>query len=361
MSPLSGQAQRSPEDRAQSSLPSGVRLYYGNDSLRIDQTIEQLIERVLPDADTRSFNLERIDGDTTRLSDILVLARSLPFMAQRRVVVVREPAFFASGARKKGLVTAAEEEALLDLCAAPNPESLLIFRWTNDDAPSAFLKKLIAACDATQYQQPKGRDIAPWLRAEAKKMGKSFTPQALAMLEELAPQDGTLLVASELEKLCLYLVDRDDALITEDDVAAIVTPSPTHTIFNLTDAMVEGRTAVALAAYRDCLYLGSKSPQVLRQLLDTVRRLLEVQSMLAEGMGQSAIRAEIKRHEYYVKKLIAQSRRLSPEILSRLYCYLVDCDVKSKSTARLDMDAFVEEVIINCCATIAVRGRRAYR
>ena len=343
------------------SLPSGVRLYYGNDGLRMDQTIEQLIERVLPDADTRPFNLERIDGEEVRLSEILVLARSLPFMAKRRVVVVREPGFFAAGARKKGLITAEEEQALLDFCAAPNPDSLLIFRYTTEDAPAAFLKKLIAACDATQCQQPKGRDVAPWLRAEAKKIGKSFTPQALAMLEELAPQDGTLLLASELEKLRLYLTDRDDALITEEDVAAIVTPSPTHTIFNLTDAVVEGRTAAALTAYRDCLYLGSKSPQVLRQLEDTVRRLLEVQAMLAEGMSQSAIRAEIKRHEFYVKKLTAQARRLSSDALAHLYCYLVDCDVKSKRTARLDMDAFVEEVIINCCATIAVRGRRAPR
>lgn len=343
------------------SLPSGVRLYYGNDGLRMDQTIEQLIERVLPDADTRPFNLERIDGEEVRLSEILVLARSLPFMAKRRVVVVREPGFFAAGARKKGLITAEEEQALLDFCAAPNPDSLLIFRYTTEDAPAAFLKKLIAACDATQCQQPKGRDVAPWLRAEAKKIGKSFTPQALAMLEELAPQDGTLLLASELEKLRLYLADRDDAPITEEDVAAIVTPSPTHTIFNLTDAVVEGRTAAALAAYRDCLYLGSKSPQVLRQLEDTVRRLLEVQAMLAEGMSQSAIRAEIKRHEFYVKKLTAQARRLSSDALAHLYCYLVDCDVKSKRTARLDMDAFVEEVIINCCATIAVRGRRAPR
>ena len=96
-------------------------------------------------------------------------------------------------------------------------------------------------------------------------------------------------------------------------------------------------------------------------LEDTVRRLLEVQAMLAEGMSQSAIRAEIKRHEFYVKKLTAQARRLSSDALAHLYCYLVDCDVKSKRTARLDMDAFVEEVIINCCATIAVRGRRMVR
>ncbi|MEE0510294.1 MAG: DNA polymerase III subunit delta [Peptococcaceae bacterium] len=343
------------------SLPSGVRLYYGNDGLRMDQTIEKLIERVLPDEGTRPFNLERIDGEEVRLSEILVLARSLPFMAERRVVVVREPVFFAAGARKKGLITADEEKAMLDFCAAPNPETLLIFRYTTDEAPGAFLKKLIASSQATQCQQPKGRDVAPWLRAEAKKMGKAFTPQALAILEDMAPQDGTLLLASELEKLALYLSDREEALITEEDVAAIVTPTPSRTIFNLTDALVEGRTTVALAAYRDCLYLGSKSAQVLRQLLDTVRRLLEVQSMLAEGMGQSAIRGEIKRHEYYVKKLINQARHLSTEALSSVYLYLVDCDVKSKSTARLDMDAFVEEAIINCCATIAIRGRRMGR
>lgn len=343
------------------SLPSGVRLYYGNDGLRMDQTIEKMIERVLPDEGTRPFNLERVDGEVVRLSEILVLARSLPFMAERRVVVVREPSFFAAGARKKGLITAEEEKALLEFCAAPNPDALLIFRYTIEEAPGAFLKKVIASSEAVQCQQPKGRDVAPWLRAEAKKMGKAFTPQALAILEDMAPQDGTLLLASELEKLALYLGDREDALITEDDVAAIVTPTPSRTIFNLTDALVEGRTSTALAAYRDCLYLGSKSPQVLRQLLDTVRRLLEVQSMLAEGMGQSAIRGEIKRHEYYVKKLINQARHLSPEALSSVYLYLVDCDVKSKSTARLDMDAFVEEAIINCCATIAVRGRRMVR
>lgn len=343
------------------SLPSGVRLFYGNDGLRMDQNIESLIERVLPDEGTRPFNLERIDGEEVRLSEILVLARSLPFMAKRRVVVVREPAFLAAGARKKGLVSAEEEKALLDFCATPNPDGLLIFRYTTEETPGAFLKKLIAACDATQCQEPRGRDIAPWLRSEARKMGRSFTPQAMAMLEELAPQDGTLLLASELEKLGLYLADRDDALITEEDVAAIVTPSPSRTIFNLTDALVEGRTVTVLNAYRDCLYLGSKPPQVLRQVTDTVRRLLEVQSMLAEGMSQSAIRGEIKRHEYYVKKLTNQARRLSTEALAHIYCYLVDCDVKSKSTAGIDMEAFVEEILINCCATIAVRGRRAYR
>lgn len=278
-------------------------------------------------------------------------------MAKRRVVVVREPAFFAAGARKKGLMSAEEEADLLAFCKSPNPDALLIFRYTIDEAPGATLKKIIAATDAVHCLQPKGREVAPWLRAEAKKMGKSFTPQALAMMEELAPQDGTLILAGELEKLRLYLQDAEEPLITEQAVAAIVTPTPSRTIFNLLDAVMVGKTRDALAAYGDCLYLGTKSPQVLRQLIDTVRRLLEVQSMLAEGMGLAAIKGEIKRHEFYVKKLVGQAQRLPTETLSRMMLYLVESDVKSKSTTGLDVDAFVEEVIINCCANVAARGR----
>ncbi|MDO4281080.1 MAG: DNA polymerase III subunit delta [Peptococcaceae bacterium] len=340
------------------SLPKGVALYYGTDVYRMDNDIEKMIERVLPDEGTRPFNLEQIDGEETRLSQILVMARSQPFMAERRVIQVREPRFFDAGAKKKGLITAEEEAALLDFCAAPNPESLLIFRYSTDQAPSGFLKKVIAATGASPYSQPKGREIAAWLRAEAKKMGRVFSPQALALMETLTPGDDTLLLAGELEKLDLYLQNAPTNIIEEADVAAIVMPTPSQTIFNLTDAVMAGKTALALSAYRDCLALGGKSPQILHQLLETARRLLEIQSMVAEGMGPTAIKGEIKRHEYYVKKLIGQSRRLSTDTLSRLYLYLVDCDVKSKSTGGLDIDAFTEEVIINSCVTVAADGRR---
>lgn len=340
------------------SLPSGVRVYYGNDAHRMDNDIEKLIERVLPDESTRSFNLERLDGSEVSASQVLVVARSLPFMAKRRVVVVREPAFFTAGARKKGLITAEEEEDLLSFCKSPNPDALLIFRYTTEDAPGAYLKKIINATDAVHCVQPKGREVAPWLRAEAKKMGKSFTPQAMAMMEELAPQDGTLLLSNELEKLTLYLKESEDILITEEAVAAIVTPTPSRTIFNLLDAVVAGKTRDALAAYRDCLYLGTKSPQVLRQLVDTAKRLLVVQSMLADGQGLGTIKDTLKRHEFYVKKLMGQAQRVPTEAVSEMFTYLVACDVKSKSTAGLEMDAFVEEIIINCCAKMAIRARK---
>lgn len=341
------------------SLASGVYLFYGDDVHKMDNDIEKLIRRVLPDEGTRPFNLEQLDGDSVSASQVLVMAKSLPFMAKRRVVVVREATFLLPGAKKKGLCTAEEEKDFLAFCENPNPDGLLILRLTTDEAPSAFLKKVIKSANATQCTQPKGRDVGPWLRSEAKKHGLSFAPNALYLMSEMAPSDGTLFLSSEIEKLALYLESQDRNEVTEEDIATIVTPTPTHTIFNLTDAMVEGRAIEALSSYNDLLKMNTKPPLILRQLLDTIRRLLEVQAMMDKGMDLGAIKSELKRHEFYVKKLMNQSRRLSSKALSRAYIHLVDADVASKSTAGLDMEAFTQDTIITLCAILS-SGRKRY-
>ena len=55
---------------------------------------------------------------------------------------------------------------------------------------------------------------------------------------------------------------------------------------------------------------------------------------------------------------MGQAQRVPTEAVSEMFTELVACDVKSKSTAGLEMDAFVEEIIINCCANMAVRARK---
>ncbi len=341
------------------SLPSGVHLFYGNDVHKMDTDIERMIERVLPDEGTRPFNLEQLDGDGATVASVLMLAMSLPFMAKRRAIVVREPAFLLPGAKKKGLLSSEDEKEFLAFCANPNPDSLLLLRLTTEEAPNAFLKKVIVSATSSQCNEPKGRDVGPWLRAEAKKRGLSFSPSALFVMGESAPQGGTMALSSELDKLALYLDSEGRNEITDHDIATIVTPTPSHTIFNLTDAFCEGRVQEALASYHDVLLMGTKSIIVLRQLLDTVRRLLEVQAMANDGMSLGDIKNVLKRHEFYVKKLMNQARRLDARALAKCYCYLVESDVKSKSTAGLDMDVFTEDVLLQSCAILA-GGRKRY-
>lgn len=338
-------------------MKSPVKLFYGNDIWTMDQQIHQLVDEVLSDESTRPFNLEQLDGDTASLEGVLLSANSLPFMADKRVIVVHEPAFLASGAKKKGLVSAEEEKALLAYCENPNPSTLLIFRMAADDALAGLGKKILPLVDGIACQKPKGSALAPWLRQQAKEAGRGFTPEAMAILIETGNQLSTLAMAQELEKLFLY-IDDDMALIDADTVQAIITPTSSVTIFKLIDAMLAGHVPKAIAAYKDCLYLGEVPQRVLYRIIETIRHLLMVQSMLSEGMTQGAIQKALHCHEYYAKKTIGQARQLSTDTLSHLYTYLVDCDVQSKSTSGLDMTAFVEEVLINCSIGLNIRGKR---
>jgi DNA polymerase-3 subunit delta len=337
------------------SKTSGLILLYGDDAARMDRALQDHIEKALPDPTARAFSLESFDGDTTDIDTLLMSAQSQSFFGSRRVLLVRQPAFLEAGARKKGAVTADQEKALLAYCADPNPTSLVILRMLTEDKPGAFLKKVAEACGASPYNKPKGAEISDRIRAYIKDAGCTADGAALLLLEEAARNMDTARMDSELEKLLLYV--GPGTSIREEDVAAVLSPTTGTTIFNLTDAILAGRTQRALDALKDCLFLGMKPPQVLYQVLETVRRLLMVQSMLEEHMTAEAITKAIGRHAYYVKKLIQNARRLSPDTLSRLYVYLVDCDVKSKSTSSLDMTAFIEEIVINCAAACAIRRR----
>lgn len=338
------------------SAESGVILLYGDDAARIDRALEEHINKALPDPAARAFCLESFDGDTTDVDTLLLAARSRSFFAGMRVLCIREPVFLEAAARKKGSLTISQEKELLAYCEAPNPESLIIMRMITDDKPGAFLKKLAQAVKAVPFSKPRGADIAVRIRKSAQAAGHQLRPEALSLLEEAAQNMDTARMKSELDKLFLSVGEQVE--ISEKDVRNVLTPTTGTTIFNLTDAIVAGRTERAAEALHDCLYLGMKPPQILYQTEETVRRILMVQSMLEEHMSADAITTAIGRHAYYVKKLIQNARSLSTDILSRLYIYLVDCDVRSKSTAGLDMAAFIEEVVINSATACAVQRRR---
>lgn len=337
------------------ALPFGIKIFYGDDIHRMDQAIHSLINTSLPEESTRAFNLERIDDESISIAQVLLMARSQPFMAQRRVIYIQQPAFLASDTKN----LSDDEKALLAFGENPNPEVVVIFRYITDKSAKGFFKKLLKVSESSYCMQPKKKkDISSWLRTEAKQFKKTLTPDAMAMLQETATHMSTLEMANELEKLFLYTIDEEDVFISGNAVKEIVTPTPSLSIFNLMDAMAAGRPGDALSAYEDCLTLGSKPAEILYQLCSTIRKLLIIQSMLADGMRLAAIQKELNHHEYYVKKLIKQSGKLSASSLSRLYTYLVDCDVKSKCTSGLNMTTFVEEVLINCCVTFAGKGRR---
>jgi len=76
-----------------------VYLLYGEEDFLIDKTLDKMIE-ILLDAKTRDFNLSILDGLEAPVPEILTLAETYPIMSSRRLIIVKNLAFFK---KEKGL------------------------------------------------------------------------------------------------------------------------------------------------------------------------------------------------------------------------------------------------------------------
>lgn len=69
-----------------------VYLFYGQEGYLREQAVNRLIKFFRQDGGS-DFNIDLIDGDTATVGDMVASAETLPLFTQRRLVVVKKPAF----------------------------------------------------------------------------------------------------------------------------------------------------------------------------------------------------------------------------------------------------------------------------
>ncbi len=77
---------------------SPVYLLHGEENYLIEDTLAEMIEMLAP-KNVRDFNLDIFSDPAVSVTEILSMANTYPVMAERRVVVVKDPAFL--GSKKK--------------------------------------------------------------------------------------------------------------------------------------------------------------------------------------------------------------------------------------------------------------------
>ncbi len=183
-------------------------------------------------------------------------------------------------------------------------------------------------CDA-----PTGtRELVEFLEREAARREVSIAKDAAELLcERVGPH--LLLLRQELEKLQLEV--GPGARIERDVVARSVSSVAEESIWELTDAIGQGRTADSLAQLAQMLSQGEASQAVLGALASHFRRLLRV------GQGDA-----VKGPPFVVRKLEQQARRFPPARLLGCLRAIHRADVELKGAGVLRPERALEQLVI---------------
>ena len=307
-----------------------VYLIFGDEGYIREFNRKRLIKALVREGD--SLNYAVFSGKEADIGEIVSLARTLPFMAEKRVVFVKNSGFF------KNIC-----EELTDYLSDPGEDTVLIFDEANVDRRGRNYKaveKLGGAFEAKEMKEPELRN---WIKKYFSKFGKNISDPTAELLISRAGKDMEQL-SSEIKKLIDYVGDRTE--IEDGDVKAIGIRIPADVVFQMIDAMVSKRQKEAVGLYYELLNSERQSPFGILSLIERhFRILLIVKEMTEKKYSQEDIAKAASVRPFTIRNYRNQASGYSRQTMKAILDECLEAETEAKS-GRIKDSLAVELMII---------------
>ena len=304
-----------------------VDLLYGEETFLVNHYKNRLREAIIGE-DT--MNVSTFEGKGLDVEELLRLADTMPFFAERRLILVEDSGFFKSA-----------PEALVSYLPSMPDTTCLIFVETQVDKRNRLYKKVKELGYAAELARQDTAQLSRWAAGILTKEGKKITGRTMELFLSMTGDDMEH-IRMELEKLISYTMGRE--VITDEDVKAICTVQVTNKIFDMVAAIVNGQRKKAMDLYEDLLTLKEPPMRILFLIARQFNQLLQVKELMAQGLERGAIASKLKMQPFVVGKTIPQAKQFSREQILACVQLCVEMEEAVKS-GRLQ-DRMAVELLI---------------
>lgn len=331
--------------RGQGSPPA-VWLVEGDDAVLVSEAVGSLVDELVGDSD-RSLVVEELGVGDTGIAEVADACQTPPFLADRRVVVVRDVGRFATE----------ELGALLAYLDNPLPTSVLVLAA----GAGRIAPKLIAAVKAhgeVRSTQVSPRDVHEWLSRRVTSCGLHLDAAGERLLEAHLGED-----VSRLGSILDVLVSAygPGARLGAGDIEPYLGQPGSVTPWELTDAIDAGRNEAALALLHRMLEAGERHPLVvLSSLHRHVQAMLRVDgdSIVTEAQAAAALGIAKGRSTYPAKKALASARRLGRSGVGQAVVLVADAELALKGALDWPSELVLEVLVARLCRLSRARSPR---
>lgn len=324
-------------DALHAGAPLPLVYLCGKERFLIDRATEAIKAAMLQPA-TREFNYDVLHAKEAGVPKILACVRTLPMMAKRRLVLVRDA----------DELSADELAGLLRYLEAPVPEACLCFVADKADLRLKFFTAFKKHGLLLKLDPLTERQLPAFVEGEARRLKVALQPGAAARIaEEIGPDLGQLVDA--LERLSCYVAA--GAPIRIADVEEVVATTRQHSVFELIDAVGAGDRSAALSLLGGMMALREPALRLLAMLARHVRQLWQTRDLLSQGRpGMGDVASALGVLPFIATKLMDQARRLSPGRVTAMHEAIYQVD-RALKMSKLDDERLMEQLVLQLCAT----------
>jgi len=328
-----------------------LQLIKGDDLVMIADEVRRAVGALVGDGD-RTLLVDEHSGDEYELATAVDAAQTLPFLTDRRIVVVRN----------LGRFKVAELAPLLAYLTDPSPTTALVLAWepamaNKDPKTPAVPKKLVDAVKAaggvlnnTTLGRPADRQafVEAQLSAAAITLDRDARTVVVARLADDVERLGALLVTLEA-------TFGPGARLTAGDVDPYLGEAGAVPPWDLTDAIDKGDIPRALDALHRMMGAGDRHPLVLMSTLHShYGRMARLDGTGARNEKAAAELLGMKKSTYPARKALEQGRKLGTDRLRRAVHLLAQADLDLRG-AKAWPPELVMEVLVARLARLSRR------
>ena len=326
-----------------------VTLIEGNDTTLVAEAMRKLVDELIGTED-RSLTLEDYGGDEVDLAAVADACATPPFLASRRVVVIRDI----------GRWNTDEVSPLLTYLEDPlDTTALVLVSGGGVTAP-----KLVAAAKAkggVVSTSVDSRKAGDWVMQRLAGSGLTFAPAASAGLRDHLGEDTSRLVPI-LE--ILEAVYGKGAKLGLEEIEPYMGEAGSVTPWAFTDSIDQGDASQALRLLHRLLEGGDRHPLVVLATLHRhVTSLMRVDSpsIRTEGQAAEAMGIAKGRSTFPAKKALRSAQQWGSANIAEAVALVADAEVDLKGASAWPGEAVLEVLVARLCRLARARPARAGR
>ena len=306
-----------------------VYLLCGEEAYLKKQYKDRITKAILPEGDT--VNYAYYEGKGINPGELIDLAETMPFFAERRLIVVENSGFFKNASPE-----------LAEYIKTMPETACFLFVEQEVDKRGKMYKAVKSKGRITEMGRQDEKTLLYWLAFQVKREGRQIKESTAKYLLAKTGTDMENL-EKELEKLFSYTMGQTE--ITVEDVEEICTSQVTNQIFVMVEAVAEKKQKKALELYYDLLSLKEPPMRILYLLTRQFRLLLQVKDLLEKGQTKAQIASTAGIHPFVAGKYMQQCKSFSKKELRSIMEEAAETEHMVK-TGRLSDRMSVELFIV---------------
>lgn len=346
-----------------------ITLIHGPAELLRAERLAAIRAGIADDPEIAALNTARLEGRQAGISELRNACDTLPFLAERRLVVVDGllARLAASKARARGTGQPEDEEGAAE--ERPSSEALkgqarALLAYL-DDVPGStelvlleedtvgsgpvlrHLQELARAGRAALVtcEKPRKNELPDWIRERARLRRVKLDPAAVADLAEFVG-DELRQIDQELIKLADYAPGRT---VTREDVRRLVPATRAASVFEMVDALGLGNGPAAGRLMKHALDIDAEPPlRLLGMIARQYRLLIQAKALQAQGARPPEIARALNVADWTAPKLLNQASRQSFARLEQAMERIAAADEAIKTGKLSDreaMDVLLAELV----------------